>query len=109
MPTLVSGPALFPGQSPSAPHDTGTERQSAPVKKTTLTAAGPSPRPAEEAGSRRDLLREAHLICQAAAAKGERISQRALARELRGHGHRFSNEHLHGIAANVGLGTEQAA
>jgi hypothetical protein len=55
------------------------------------------------------LLREASLICQAAAAKGERITQRALARELRGHGHRFSNGHLRGIATTVGMGTEKAA
>jgi hypothetical protein len=52
---------------------------------------------------------EANLICQAAAANGERISQRALARQLRVHGHRFSNEHLHGIAATIGLTGEKAA
>jgi hypothetical protein len=49
------------------------------------------------------------LICQTAAANGERLSQRALARQLRDHGHRFSNENLHSIAATIGLTTGKAA
>jgi len=109
LPALASVPAVLPGRSPSAPPGTGAERPPAPVNRATLAAPGTSPRPVAEAGARRDLLREASLICQAATAQSERITQRALARELRGHGHRFSNDHLHGIAASAGLGTEQAA
>ena len=50
------------------------------------------------------LLKDAALICTTAAARGERLTQRALARTLRGHGHRFSNQSLRGIALAVGLG-----
>ena len=49
------------------------------------------------------LLRDAVDICRTAAARGERLSQRALARALRGHGHRFPNESLRGVALAVGL------
>src|SRR5207247_1394303 len=37
------------------------------------------------------LLRDAIALCQHAAARGERLSQRALARQLRLRGHRFPN------------------
>jgi hypothetical protein len=50
------------------------------------------------------LLKEAALICQTAAAHGERLTQRALARTLRGRGHRFPNQSLRNIALTVGLG-----
>jgi hypothetical protein len=49
------------------------------------------------------LLTDAATICRTAAARGERLSQRALARTLRGHGHRFPNQSLHDIAAAIGL------
>jgi hypothetical protein len=55
------------------------------------------------------LLRDARSIYQDAVARGERLSQRALARRLRGHGHRFPNEHLRQIAASIGLATAKAA
>jgi len=55
------------------------------------------------------LLRDATAICQHAAACGERLSQRALARQLRQHGHRFPNDHLHRIARSVGLAPGRAA
>ena len=58
---------------------------------------------------RQALLHEARLIYQAAASKGERVSQRMLASQLRGHGHRFSNQHLHQIAASAGLGPRRVA
>ena len=70
-----------------------------------LVAARPD---AAATGGRDGLLDDAGLIFQAAAASGVRLSQRALARELRSRGHRFSNEHLHDIAASIGL-TAQAA
>ncbi len=55
------------------------------------------------------LLHDASAIYQDAAARGERLSQRTLARQLRGHGHRFPNEHLRQIADSIGLTTGQAA
>ena len=50
------------------------------------------------------LLKDAALICKTAAARGERVTQRALARTLRGRGHRFPNQSLRSIAVAVGLG-----
>jgi hypothetical protein len=55
------------------------------------------------------LLRDATAIYQDAAARGERLSQRTLARQLRGHGHRFPNEHLRWIADTIGLTANRAA
>ena len=55
------------------------------------------------------LLRAASAIYEDAAARGERLSQRKLARQLRGHGHRFPNEHLRRIADSIGLTAGQAA
>jgi hypothetical protein len=101
---LASVRDTVPAGSAGAPPDTGAARSPEPVKR---TAARTSPRP--PATTHHDLLHQANLICQVAAANGERISQRALARQLRGHGHRFSNDHLHGIAATIGLTQEKAA
>jgi hypothetical protein len=61
--------------------------------------AGPDPR----------LLRDASVILQNASAHGQRLSQRGLARELRGHGHHFPNDHLRLIAESVGLSCGTAA
>jgi len=61
----------------------------------------PAPRPV--------VLRDARTIYRDAAARGERLSQRTLARTLRRHGHRFPNEHLRLIAASIGLNDRQAA
>jgi hypothetical protein len=55
------------------------------------------------------LLRDARAIYRDAAARGERLSQRTLARQLRGHGHRFPNEHLRLIADSIGLTASKAA
>jgi hypothetical protein len=55
------------------------------------------------------LLRDAGVIYRDAAARGERLSQRTLARQLRSHGHRFPNEHLRGIADSIGLTAARAA
>jgi integrase len=49
------------------------------------------------------LLEDAVVICKTAAARGERLSQRGLARTLRGRGHRFPNQSLHDIAMAVEL------
>src|SRR5215813_12963124 len=50
------------------------------------------------------LLKDAAFIYETAAARGERLTQRTLARTLRGQGHRFPNQSLRGIALAVGLG-----
>jgi hypothetical protein len=71
-----------------------------PAHATTSPAdAGPDPR----------LLRDARVIAQNAAAGGQRLSQRTLARELRSRGHRFPNDHLHQIAETIGLAHRTAA
>ncbi len=55
------------------------------------------------------LLRAASTLCQDAALRGERLSQRALARQLRERGHRFPTEHLRLIASSIGLAQGNAA
>jgi hypothetical protein len=50
------------------------------------------------------LLQDAIFIYKTAAARGERLTQRDLARTLRGRGHRFPNQNLRAIAAAIGLG-----
>jgi len=55
------------------------------------------------------LLEAANGICLDAAKRGERLSQRMLARQLRSHGHRFPNEQLRQIADGAGLTTRRAA
>jgi hypothetical protein len=55
------------------------------------------------------VLRDASAIYQHASARGERLSQRTLARRLRDHGHRFPNEHLRPIAEIIGLTVGKAA
>ncbi len=75
------------------------------------TPPGQIGHPGNGADGRADLLllRAATVICQDAAARGERLSQRALARQLRQHGHRFPNEHLRLIATSIGLAHGNAA
>ena len=55
------------------------------------------------------LVRAAAVICQNAADRGGRLSQRALGRQLREMGHRFPNEHLRLIAGSIGLTRTEAA
>jgi hypothetical protein len=55
------------------------------------------------------LLDAANAIYRDAAARGERLSQRALARQLRDHGHRFPNGQLRAIAVSIGLPAGKAA
>jgi hypothetical protein len=66
-------------------------------------------RPRADAGPRPGVLRDARVIYRDAAARGERLSQRTLARRLRGHGHRFPNDHLRLIANSIGLTKTRAA
>jgi hypothetical protein len=67
--------------------------------------------PAHDASGAADprLLRDASVILQNASARGQRLSQRTLARELRSHGHHFPNDHLRLIAESVGLSCSRAA
>jgi hypothetical protein len=68
-------------------------------------------RPMETArrGRRVHLRAQAHAFCTTPMPstkrlpRGHQLSQRALARQLRGHGHRFPNQQLRGIAAAIGL------
>ncbi len=95
-------------------------RQTQPRPTLVLAASSPIAR-AVQAGAPCDLRRpdddnlEAVLldaaiaIYQDAAARGERLSQRALARQLRDNGHRFPNEQLRAIAESIGLPASKAA
>jgi hypothetical protein len=59
-------------------------------------------------GPRPGVLRDASAIYLEAAARGERLSQRTLARKLRSRGHSFPNEHLRLIALRIGLAARAA-
>ena len=85
----------------------GAAADSAPIRRPgdDLDVPGDGPGTGPEPG----LLDAASAIYRDAAARGERLSQRMLARQLRGHGHRFPNEHLRLIADSIGLTTGQAA
>lgn len=85
-----------------------------------VLAAPPAPavarvRPPEEVGGQGPdgpdprVLRDARAIVHNASARGERLSQRALARALRGQGHHFPNDQLRQIAQSIGLGCRAAA
>ena len=82
-----------------------------PAHPATVTPVRPAPGVAPAAGGGPDarLLRDAALIFQNATVRGQRLSQRTLARELRGRGHHFPNDRLHQIAASVGLAARSAA
>jgi len=67
-----------------------------------VTARRTSPGPAT--GGESPLLQDAVFIYRTAAARGERLTQRDLARTLRGRGHRFPNQNLRSIAVAIGLG-----
>jgi hypothetical protein len=56
------------------------------------------------ASDKSPLLQDAMFIYRTAAARGERLTQRDLARTLRGRGHRFPNQNLRALAATIGLG-----
>jgi hypothetical protein len=87
-PAARSVPVVIQSTAPNGPPEHG-ERN----------GAGPNP----------GLLQDATAIYQHAATRGERLSQRALARQLRLRGHRFPNDHLHQIAHSVGLAPGRAA
>ena len=74
-----------------------------------LHCADDATRHRSDTGPHPGLLHDASAIYRDAAARGERLSQRTLARRLRGHGHRFPNEHLRWIADSIGLTANRAA
>ncbi len=95
-PRHASVPAALVLSRPPAP----TVLRVRPAQDTSAhTAAAPDSR----------LLRDARAIFHNASTRGERLSQRSLARELRGHGHRFPNDHLRLIAESIGLSCGTAA
>jgi hypothetical protein len=68
-----------------------------------------APAAAGEAEAAARLLRDARVICAEAAARGERLSQRALGRQLRNRGHRFPNDQLRRIARATAQAPARAA
>jgi hypothetical protein len=83
--------------------------RSVPVVIQSTAPDGPSEHGERGADPNPGLLQDAATIYQHAAARGERLSQRALARQLRLRGHRFPNDHLHQIARSAGLAPGRAA
>jgi hypothetical protein len=94
---------------PPAPGNVGAGAQPGASPAPPRHPAGDMVRYRTGRGPRSGLLRDAGIICRDAAARGERLSQRTLARQLRRHGHRFPNEHLRLIADSIGLNASKAA
>ena len=92
----ASTPAMLVLAPPPAPT---ALRMRPPQDASGPADTGPDPR----------VLRDASVIVRNASAQGQRLSQRTLARELRGHGHHFPNDHLRLIAESVGLSCGTAA
>ena len=110
VPEMTTGAALVLAPSPAGA-DAVCPRERGSVITRADTPSGQAGQPGDGADGRPDLLllRAAAGICQDAAARGERLSQRALARQLRQHGHRFPNQHLRLIATSIGLAQGNAA
>jgi hypothetical protein len=98
--TPTAALALVPAPV-SAGRFPGAAADSAPVRRLGHDQDVPGDGPGT--GPEPGLLDAASAIYRDAAARGERLSQRMLARQLRGHGHRFPNEHLRLIADSIGL------
>ena len=101
MPEQVNGlwTALAPGVAGPVAEAVQDQAQPMPAAVTDERAdAGPI------ASDESPLLQDAVFIYRTAAARGERLTQRDLARTLRGRGHRFPNQSLRGIAVAIGLG-----
>ena len=105
-PRLVPALVLAPPPVP-APESASARADSGPGVP--LRCPGEVARYRDAAVIRPGLLRDARVIYQDAAARGERLSQRTLARQLRGRGHRFPNEQLRHIADSIGLAEGRAA
>jgi hypothetical protein len=72
-------------------------------------AVSPLPTSTVSRDRKPDLLRDARAIWRDAAERGEQLSQRALARQLRGRGHRFPNDQLRQIAESTRVVSARAA
>jgi hypothetical protein len=105
-PRIVPALVLAPPPRPSN-MATGTQPSGSPA--TDARWAGEVVPHRSSHGPRPGVLRDARAIYRNAAARGERLSQRTLARQLRGHGHRFPNDHLRLIADSIGLTASKAA
>ena len=97
-----------------APRPPSTSQAASPTPREPVVIQPAAPDDQSDDGERdgtdpSGLLRDATAIYQQAAACGERLSQRALARQLRLRGHRFPNDHLHRIAQSVWLAAGRAA
>jgi hypothetical protein len=95
--------------APPAPGNVAPEAQPGASPAASCHPSGEVIRYRTGRGPRPGLLRDANTIYRDAAARGERLSQRTLARQLRCHGHRFPNEHLRLIADSIGLSASKAA
>jgi hypothetical protein len=95
--------------APPPPDNLTPRSQATGGTGTYLRWPGEVTRPRASTGPQPGVLRDAQVIYRDAAARGERLSQRTLARRLRGHGHRFPNDHLRLIADSIGLKTARAA
>lgn len=106
-PRLATALVLAP--PPRVPDNTPPSAQADSGAAADLRWPGEVARPQPGKGPRPGVVRDARVIYRDAAARGERLSQRTLARQLRGHGHRFPNDHLRLIADCIGLNTIRAA
>jgi hypothetical protein len=92
-----------------APGQSAPSARSVPAVMWSTAPDGPPGHGERAAAASPGLLQEATALYQHAAARGERLSQRALARQLRLRGHRFPNDHLRRIAQSAGLAPGRAA
>ena len=83
----------------AAPPAAVAERAGPPEAVSGRGLAGPDPR----------VLRDARVLAHGASARGERLSQRGLARALRDYGHHFPNDQLRQIAESIELGSSRPA
>jgi hypothetical protein len=105
-PRLATALMLTPPSSASNVTPAAQPGRSSPVH---VRFPGDATRPRADIGPRPGLVRDAWDIYRDAAAGGVGLSQRTLARRLRGHGHRFPNDHLRLIADSIGLNASRAA
>jgi hypothetical protein len=107
----VQEPRIVPALvlAPPPPNSMASGPQSSGSPTADTRRAGEVVRYRSGRAPRPGVLRDARTIYSDAAARGERLSQRTLARKLRGHGHRFPNEHLRLIAHSIGLNDSKAA
>jgi hypothetical protein len=101
-----TAPAATAATAPTRPALTLTA-EPAPATMTRTPATGSTdPHSPDRAAAA--TIRDATAIYQDARARGERISQRTLARKLRDRGHRFPNDQLRQIAATTGPTPDRA-